>query len=271
MSCIQTFKGLMLKNKCFVSVYTFIVWRLYFKISGAEKKMIQNNFVFSAKNLKSKFYLPNYKKDLIQKAILMSNNYYEKDLLWHLCFLWKEGMLSKMLKNGCVLDIGANIGNHTLFFLNECDVKRVYCFEPIPSTFKILQRNIELNELQHRVSLFNTAVGATEGLAIISHFSEDNLGGTCLSDGKNGTIRVVSIDEIGITEKVSFVKIDVEGFELNVILGMKEFLKKQHPIVFIEIRDKFLNQINEIFIPLGYQREVVENMPGQECANYIYY
>ena len=271
MSCIQTFKSLMLRNKCFVSVYTFITWRLGFIISGAEKKMIQNDFVFSVKNLKSKFYLPNYKKDLIQKAILMSKNYYEKDLLWHLCFSWKDGKLSKILKNGCILDIGANIGNHTLFFLNECDVKRAYCFEPIPGTFKILQRNIELNDLQNQVSLFNTAVGATEGLAVISHFCEDNLGGTCLSSDKNGTIRVVSIDEMDFTEKVSFVKIDVEGFELNVVLGMKEFLKKHHPIVFIEIRGQFFDQINRIFISLGYQREMIEDMPGLDCANYIYY
>ncbi len=271
MSCVQTFKSLMLRNKFFVSVYTFIIWEFGFKISGAEKKLIQNDFVFSVKNLKSKFYLPNYKKDLIQKAILMSKNYYEKDLLWHLCFSWKGGMLSKILKNGCILDIGANIGNHTLFFLNECAAKQAYCFEPVPSTFKILQRNIELNDLQNRVSLFNTAVGAAEGFAVISHFSEDNLGGTCLSGDENGTIHVTSIDEMDFKEKVSFVKIDVEGFELNVVLGMKEFLKKHHPMVFIEIRGQFLDQINRIFISLGYQREMIEDMPGLDCANYIYY
>ena len=69
----------------------------------------------------------------------------------------------------------------------------------------------------------------------------------------------------------AFVKIDVEGFELNVVLGMQNFLKKLHPVVFIEIRGCFYNQINDIFTALGYKGELVEDMYGLDCANYIYY
>lgn len=271
MSCFESVKKLLLKNKRFVSIYTFLTWELRFIISGAEKRMKQNDFVFSVNGLKSKFYLPNYKKDLIQKAIVMNKNYYEKDFLWNLFFSWNNGMLTQFLKNGCVFDIGANIGNHTLFFLNECGVNRVYSFEPVPETFRILQKNVELNGLQDRCLLFNKAIGKIEGRAIISHFCEDNIGGTCLSNNEKGNIQVMSIDEMNISEKINFVKIDVEGFELDVVLGMVEFVKKNHPIILIEIRGIFFNQINEILMSLGYQREMIENMPGLDCANYIYY
>lgn len=271
MSCFQFLKKSLLGNKFLGSIYTSFIWIIRVKMSGVEKEIIQNDFVFSVKKLKSKFYLPYYKKDLIQKAIVMSGNYYEKDLLWRLSFSWKDGMLANHLKDGCILDIGANIGNHTLFFINECGVKKAYCFEPVPETFEILQKNIELNNLQNRVSLFNTAVGKAKGNATISHFSEDNMGGTCLSDDGNGNIQVISIDEIDIPEKVSFVKIDVEGFELNVVLGMIGFIKKHHPVFFIEIRGCFFKQINKIFTSFGYRGEVIEKMPGLDCADYIYY
>jgi len=271
MSYFQFLKNSLLKNIFFCSIYTSFIWTVRVKMSGVEKEMIQNDFVFSVKKLKSKFYLPYYKKDLIQKAIVMSGDYYEKDLLWRLSFSWKDGLLTNLLRGGCILDIGANIGNHTLFFINECDVKKAYCFEPVPETFEILQKNMELNELQDRVSLFNKAVGKAEGKAIISHFSDNNMGGTCLTDDENGNIQVISVDKIDIPEKVSFVKIDVEGFELNVVLGMIEFIKKQHPVVFIEIRGRFFNQIDEIFTSFGYHCEMIENMPGLDCADYIYY
>ena len=255
-------------SKFVVAVYNFFTVEILFRINSVNRKMKKQDYVFSDATLKSKFYLPCYKTDLIQRSILTNRNYFEYDLLWNLAFNWNGGMLAQKIKNKAMLDIGANIGNHTLFFMNECGTSFAYCFEPIKGTFEILERNVYENGLHDKVRLYNVAIGKKEGNAEIASFHEDNLGGTCLKDQDNGQIKVVSIDSLEVENDVAFVKIDVEGFELDVILGMQNFLKKMHPIVFIEIRGCFYNQIDDIF---RYKGELVEDMYGLDCANYIYY
>ena len=258
-------------NKYVAAFYNYIVKNVYFKINGVDRMMKKQDYVFSEDKLKTKFYLPCYKKDLIQYSILMNKNYFEYDLLWKLTFTWKDGLLGKKLKDRVMLDIGANIGNHTLFFLKECGASFSYCFEPIKEIFDILSKNILINELSGKTSLYNLAVGETEGKADVVSFHSDNLGGACLKKKDDGQIRVVSVDSLDIRDDVAFVKIDVEGFELNVVLGMCDFLKKNHPIIFIEIRDCFFDRINSILIAMGYECELVEEMYGMNCSNYIYY
>ncbi len=268
---ISSFRKRCQYNKYVVAFYNYIVKNVCFKINGVDRMMKKQGFVFSDDKLKSKFYLPCYKEDLIQYSIIMNKNYFEYNQLWNLSFSWKEGFLGKKLKNKAMLDIGANIGNHTLFFMKECGASFSYCFEPIKKVFDILSKNIFINELRDKTCLYNFAVGETEGKADIVSFHSDNLGGTCLKKQDDGQIRVFSIDSLDIKEDVAFVKIDVEGFELNVILGMREFLKKKHPIIFIEIRDGFLDRINDILVTMGYECELVEKMYGLDCSNYIYY
>ena len=268
---VSSIRKKMQYNKFVVAVYNFFAVEILFRINGVKRKMKKQDCVFSDETLKSKFYLPYYKTDLIQRSILTNRNYFEYDLLWNLAFNWNEGILAKKIKDKAMLDIGANIGNHTLFFMNECGASFAHCFEPIKGTFEILKRNIFENGLYDKVRLYNVAIGKKEGNAEIASFHEDNLGGTCLKDQDNGQIKVVPIDSLEIENDVAFVKIDVEGFELNAVLGMQNFLKKLHPVVFIEIRGCFYNQINDIFTALGYKGELVEDMYGLDCANYIYY
>ena len=100
------------------------------------------------------FYLP--KLDLkagefIQNRIFLEGNYFERRRLLQ--------ARKYIKKKGVVLDIGANLGNHTLFFLKECGAERVYAFEPVKSTFQILKKNICLNHLQDKAVLYNAALG----------------------------------------------------------------------------------------------------------------
>jgi len=254
-----------------IAIYNYVIKNICFKINGVDRMMKRQDYVFSDEKLKSKFFLPYYKEDLIQYSILMNKNYFEYDQLWKLAFEWKDGLLGKSIKDKVMLDIGANIGNHTLFFLNECGVKFSYCFEPIKKVFDILAKNVCINGLNDRTNLYNLAVGETEGNARVASFHSDNLGGTCLKKQDDGQIKVIPIDSLDIKDDVAFVKIDVEGFELNVILGMREFLKKNHPIFFIEVRGCFFERINDILMSMGYRCDLVEEMYGLDCANYIYY
>ncbi|HBA67757.1 MAG TPA: hypothetical protein DCZ40_00125, partial [Lachnospiraceae bacterium] len=153
--------------------------------------------------------------DLIQRIIFTSDDYYERETLDKVFRLYKNGIIGKMVSagEGVILDIGANIGNHSLFFCNEYKAKKVYCFEPMEKTFSILKKNIEINQLQEKVILNKFGLGNRDGRASATNNNLLNIGGTaiCMDDG--GQLEVHSLDGLNIDEPVILVKIDVEGME----------------------------------------------------------
>lgn len=230
----------------------------------------RNGFVAEFKNIKSKFYLPLYKSDLIQIRILLHRNYYERDNLDYICKRWKSGIIDKTIKNGTVLDIGANIGNHTLYYLNECDASKVYAFEPVEETFNMLTKNIEINQLESHVKLMKVGVGSRDGEASVSYSKERNTGETKIAMADGGGIKVVSIDGLNIPEKIGLVKIDTEGFELEVLKGMKETLKRDMPFIMIEIWEDNFEEASDLLVNLGYKYEVLDRQRNVNC-DYLFY
>ena len=230
--------------------------------------MKKNSNIISFKNIDVKFFLPYYKKDFIQKQIIQNRNFYEFDYLNHVCSLYNN-IVEREINNGLVLDIGANIGNHTIFFLKVKKAQEIFCFEPVKTTFKILKTNIEINNLQSKVQLYNVGIGEKNGNAALKHYNTNNIGTAQINFDANGDISVISIDELKIEKKINFVKIDVEGFELSVIKGMTETLKHSKPLIMIEIRDYLLNEIDNILIPLNYQKVTID-VDIYNIGNYLY-
>jgi FkbM family methyltransferase len=133
------------------------------------------------------------------------------------------------------LDIGANIGNHSLFFASH--FKTVHSFEPNPRTFGVLSVNAGLVA---NVSVHNLALGDEPGTLSLT-FNSLNVGEASLVQSYQG-VSVSNVDvAVGVVDElagqfgpVSFVKIDVEGFEPQVLRGTKILLREQHPIVAFE-------------------------------------
>lgn len=94
-------------------------------------KLIENNMVFHPIKTNSVFLLPYYNIDLIQAYIFVTDNYYEKDLLYKLFKEYDGGIIENCVKGNMVIDARANIGNHTLYFLNEVKAQKVYSFEAV--------------------------------------------------------------------------------------------------------------------------------------------
>lgn len=228
-----------------------------------------NGYICGLLGRKALFYMPYIKTDEIQKSIFTSWKYYENDYLDYLCDKWHGGIIREILKNATILDVGSNIGNHTLYFLLERGANAAYCFEPAKETFDILKKNMEINNLVDRTHLYNVGVGSSSGKACISLRRDKNTAYTQISLQDGGDVRVLSIDELGIKEKVGFIKIDVEGFELEVLKGMQELLKRDKPFMMVEIWTKNLNEIHCIMDPMGYQFELIEDRDYQ--ADYICY
>ncbi|WP_203323184.1 FkbM family methyltransferase [Pseudoxanthomonas beigongshangi] len=182
----------------------------YFKFVHAGKEI---EFVFSSR------------EDHIAKSIIDGNAFYEEEMLLSLAALLAPGDL--------VVDAGANIGNHSIFFA-KCVGCRVLAFEPIEETFNLLQKNIALNEVQHLVSPRKSGLGRASAKARVASFDPTNIGGTSLALGSDGEIDVVSIDELNLEEKVSLLKVDVEGMDLDVLQGARKTLLKDRPWVVCE-------------------------------------
>lgn len=235
------------------------------RLSSFEKK----GYICNIKGKKSLFYLPLIKTDEIQRCIFFGRRYYENDYLDYLCDKWHNGVIGDNLRGGILLDIGANIGNHSLYFLLERGAKYAYCFEPAKETFDILKKNMDINHLENCTKIFNAGVGAGSGSACISMSKEKNTAYTQISLNEEGDVKVIAIDDIGIKEKINFIKVDVEGFELEVIKGMIKTLEKDKPIMMIEIWTKNLHEIHSVMDPMGYQFELMEDRGYQ--ADYICY
>ena len=241
-------------------IYLFLrLWLLDFSLK-------RKGYICSFTSISSQFYLPYIRTDGIQLSIYGKKNYYEYELLNYICNKWGNGVIAGLLRSKVTLDIGANIGNHTLYFLNECKAKFVYCFEPAQDTFKILERNIIINKLEGRTYLRNAGVGNSMGFASISNSKPHNTAYTQIELSEKGSIEVVSIDGLNIRESIGFVKIDVEGFELAVINGMKETIKSNSPFIMIEIWKSNFDEIFSILEGFGYQYKLLEeSSENVEC------
>lgn len=265
-------RHILMNNKTVVKIYSIVPWNdILFSVKRKifiDKAMKKHGYIIKIKNSSIKFYLPYYNKDSIQKHIIQTRNFYELDFLNHICTI-KNGIVSKAIHDGLVLDIGANIGNHTIFFLTK-KARKIISFEPVKDTFDILKKNIEINNFQNKVNLFNVGVGQTTGKAILKYYNSKNIGMSQLCSDQNGDIPIISIDELNIDEKINFIKIDVEGFEADVIKGMTETLKRNKPLVMIEIRDYLFAEIDNILQSIGYNHITI-NIDIYNIGNYLYY
>ena len=160
---------------------------------------------------------------------------YEKDKLTVLM-----DILTGMDK-AVVLDIGANIGNHTLAFAT-C-ASQVHAFEPVPETFRILQRNITRNHLPN-VQAWNLALSDRQEKISIYLGKPGNMGMSSMEqkESSGAQVEITSVAGDGFLEKhdinrVDFMKIDVEGHEYFVILGLMETIRQCTPVITLEWND----------------------------------
>ena len=251
-------------NKFCIKIYSVLRWHekfdfILFKLN--EFKLKRNHLILFDKKNKTKFFIPNYQKDFIQKHIFNTKSFFEKDYLDYITKKWKDGLIGEIIKNKSVLDIGCNIGNHTLYFLNICNASKIHCFEPVENTFSILKKNIEINNLKDRVKLWNVGVGSHKSLGHISHYDENNIGSTTIQEDSSGNIDIISIDELNLQDPIGLIKIDVEGFELEVIKGILTTLKKNKPFIMIELRHEFKQEIENLLFNIGYQFEILNEDP----------
>lgn len=184
-------------------------------------------------------------------AVLTNRMYFKRE--W-----WEIFMLSYFKKyyrpNSNVIDIGGNVGTHTLLLSEVISPKsRIYVFEPVYAD--IIKMNVDENHLQDRVVIYNVGLGDKNETIQVPIYPRNclrNFGRLSLIDPKTekslytspitlekcktkiSPIKVVTLDSKKLTN-ISIIKIDVEGMELQVLEGAIETITREKPVIFIEI------------------------------------
>jgi FkbM family methyltransferase len=178
-----------------------------------------------------RFFVAN-PNDVIQRHHLMGE-FYEKEELEIITSHWCPG--------GTVLDIGANVGNHTVFMSKYLSAKQIFVFEPNPPVAAVLQINILLNQCSNvDVRFLGKALGATDQRVSLvlpprTRAGLENLGGTSVASDPKGSVAMVTGDSLLAGEHVNFIKIDVEGLEMEVLDGLQNTISLGRPNIFIEV------------------------------------
>jgi len=155
-----------------------------------------------------------------------------------------------------VLDVGANIGTHTVVFAQMTGSNgAVVAFEPQRLLFQILCANVALNGLTH-VFANQTAVGRRPGSILVPTLDvsvEQNFGALSLEGVKAGEkVRQMTIDELELAA-CDLVKIDVEGMEGDVIAGGEWTICRFRPILYVENEHGRRVQLIQQLFDLGYR------------------
>ena len=158
-------------------------------------------------------------------------------------------IFDKYIKKGdIVLDIGASFGFYSLYASKKA--KKVIAFEPIKRAYKLLLENVKNNSIKN-VTAHNCALGDTKKKAKL--YLNRHCSGASSMVEKSSYYELVDIVPVdSIFSRADFVKMDVEGMEYQVLLGMRKLLSKSKPIIFLEIsRDEKV--IKKLLNSYGYE------------------
>jgi FkbM family methyltransferase len=158
----------------------------------------------------------------------------------------KRTYISLLRKGDIVIDAGANVGYFTMLFSDLVGARgHVYAFEPVPSTFRLLSKNVSQFPHYKNVSLICAALGDYDQKTRV--FLPDGDHGQaalvrhCEGSWKNARIEAIEIEMVrldGYAEKLrrmDFLKCDVEGAELLVLRGGESSLRHFRPTIFLEL------------------------------------
>jgi FkbM family methyltransferase len=144
---------------------------------------------------------------------------------------WDEIELTRPYARGLVIDVGSNVGTHALSYAETAD--HVLAVEPQYRVYQMLAANVMLNCKENIQSHFG-ALGDYDGhirLPVPDYSHTNNFGGVAMGDG-DSTVNINRIDSFQASPQ--FIKIDVEGRELEVLQGARETIMRSRPVLYVE-------------------------------------
>ncbi|MCL4479018.1 MAG: FkbM family methyltransferase [Deltaproteobacteria bacterium] len=253
--------------------------RNIFKISVLEKLLVKYTMSRDFRSLIVRLapnnyqYRPNSIRNVVRNGIVYTLDISDW-MEWQLYYGIKDialGNAIALCKRGyTVFDVGTNIGIMLLNFAKAVGSEGfVYGFEPNPVVYDKCIENIGLNNFSN-IKVSNMGLGNQDGEFTLTTPSPLNKGGAYINlngmkdDLVNSSynVAVTTIDKFVQTHavpKIDLIKIDVEGFEYNVLKGAFHILQRHKPLLFVEVDDNFLKrqdssakELVELLHGLGY-------------------
>ena len=190
-------------------------------------------------------------------AIIESNEFHQHKYLSNQGF-YEAGMLSYIRENysgGNFIDIGACLGNHSIYFSNIAD--KVYSFEPLKGNYMLFSLNMLLNN-SINIESFNVALGDKDEIKEINReqgIVQGSASFTHPTEKANIKERVIvkRLDDFNIKD-VKVIKIDVEEYNIPVLEGAKKTILKYKPVLFIESALNLTHKATKEFMEnIGYE------------------
>jgi FkbM family methyltransferase len=184
--------------------------------------------------------------------------------------------MTRYLRPGTVaLDVGASIGLWTVPMAKSARQvdAAVVAFEPLPANLRWLRANLALNGVSDVVSVHDIALGSRAHVMRLE--SAEMAGGSAAlavadahplaADGIDVMVR--RLDDLELSHPVSFMKLDIEGFECQALNGALSLIARERPVIFGEFDPRFLALRGEPLTPLlehlatlGYHVATVETV-----------
>ncbi len=206
-------------------------------------------------------------QDLIAYMMRCQRTFWEVDLLEYVAMCGPQG--------GVYLDVGGNIGNHAVFFGKFC-ADQVVSVEPHPKLVPLARRNLQANGIT-RAQVLPYAAGAASGVGAIHvrEGFEQNIGGSqivsAVKTDVEVPIQIKTLDEIVDSVRstfegrpITFLKMDIEGMEVQALKGSIKVLRQDRPQLLIEIiTAEALAEVEGMLGPLGYEQVIgIGNPPS---------
>lgn len=181
--------------------------------------------------------------------------FYESDVLGYVKTLCPRDQV--------IVDAGANVGNHAVFFDKVCGAHRVYVFEPNPPAQEVLFVNSALNDCQAVDTTFvEYAVADEPGVFAPGVMNPYNWGGTRMAPKADGTIAGVRLDDALAGAEVGLIKLDIEGMEPVALRGVAGLIQRCKPTLVIEATPETAPEIRALLEGFDYRVERTFSMYG---------
>jgi FkbM family methyltransferase len=182
--------------------------------------------------------------DHIARTIEQTNAFYEAEML--------ADLRSRLFFPACAVDVGAHVGNHTLYLSLMLGVPTI-AFEPNPVAHALLEANVNENGVRSICRLRHVAIGSEVGRVAVQAAAETNTGMARVCSDVAGEVPLVRLDdELGAEPRVDVIKIDVEGWELKVLQGSQVTIARHRPLLYIEIMEPEFQKVHTYLGASGY-------------------
>lgn len=204
--------------------------------------------------------------DLIGKRWRRYHSFYEHFLLDY---------LAKRAISGVYLDLGANVGNHAVFFGLFCLATRVIAVEGHQATYKLLLKNLDNLDGKCPYIAYNRLVSDESGIRMREPRvrSRNTMAGGWTyepADDEEPAVLTTTIDDLCLIDPPAVLKIDVDGHEIPVLTGGLKTIESHRPLICIEcMTDETLGAVGEILSPLGYA-VTWSRTKGKGCPMYVW-